>query len=106
MGAAREGKNIWRYLFSKSPNGEWNGSYMLNRRFWVAYTYIMQDSVWTYLHRGFTCKVFGHSNVRDISDDSNIKEYFCFRCYRHVNQERINNVNSSRTDSVSDKKSC
>ena len=86
MGAARESANIWSAVTSRYTNGGWQGWRLLNKRFWRS-PYLIQDSFLTYWHRLFTCRLFGHIKLQNVSDPGEPPHMFCFRCYRYSGDE-------------------
>ncbi len=81
MGACREGASIWFWL--------WRGRKFKSRSWRRIFQspYFWQDSFLTPFNRLIGCKLFGHRNVRDISDPGQPKEWHCFSCYRTIKKE-------------------
>jgi hypothetical protein len=84
MSAAREGKNVWWYLFGFWSNGKWRGRDLFTRRFWRHKEYILQDSFLTHWNRAVGCRVSGHAPLVNVSDPGEPHRMFCFKCYREV----------------------
>ena len=87
MGAGREGKNIWWWLFTRWGNyagrgKRWRGRDVFRRKWWRS-PYIWHDSVGKFWNRWIGCKVLGHRKVSNVSDDDRI-ELHCFNCDRRV----------------------
>ena len=83
MGACRETKNIWWYLFGfNHTDGKWRGRDLFKRKWWKRWkhNYIWHDSVGKYFNRAFMCPLFGHGHVKDISDPGEPKRLHCFKC--------------------------
>ncbi len=82
-GAAREGRNIWWYLFSFSRYAK--PSKIFRRYFWNRY--VWHDSFGKFLWR-LWCPVFGHlkKRVKNIEDNmaADRPTYHCFACERRV----------------------
>ncbi len=74
MSAQRETASIWLYLRwgRKMPGHLWKSPYLF------------QDSFLTPFNRWIRCRLFGHTNVKDVSDCSDGSEITCFNCYTRL----------------------
>lgn len=79
MGSCRETKDIWFRLFNRYPNGDWMGWSLFKKQFWAG-PYLWHDSFGKYLNRIFKCSIFGHRNIKNISDNPYTPILHCFDC--------------------------
>lgn len=92
MGAGRENKNLWWYLFTFWPNYggkgyRWRGRDVFTKRWWRYKDYIWHDSIGKFWNRWVVCSVIGHRHVRDVGESNHYSskpEYHCFNCERRV----------------------
>ena len=82
MGASRQNKNIWWYLFSWGYFG-WKGKELFTKTFWRFRTYIFHDSFGKYWNRLFRCPIKGHE-PKNVADPGEEKEMHCFKCEQRV----------------------
>lgn len=83
----RETKNIWWYLFSTGYDG-WKGKYLFRRYFWNRY--VWKDSIGQYVWKCL-CPLFGHKEIRNVSEESGYKRIYCFACRTVVADYRFEN---------------
>lgn len=84
MGAAREGKDIFRKLASRYPGGQWQGWDVFTRRFWRYREYIWHDTIGRHWNRLVVCRFGGHGHVQNVADPGEPKQEYCFKCQTYL----------------------
>jgi len=92
MGACRENKNIWWYLFTFCPNyggngRRWRGRDVFSRRWWEYREYIFHDSIGHFWNRWIKCPITGHKNVKNVAEPREPVEWYCFDCEQRVGRK-------------------
>lgn len=80
MGGCRETANIWFYI----KKGWFNkiSKVIRSKYFW-------HDSFGKYFNRYIKCKITGHKNVSNISEDPRKVEMFCFDCDSYIDMDKL-----------------
>lgn len=87
MGACREGRDIWFFLFGFWSNGKWRGRDLFTVQFWRSHAtreYLLHDSFGKYWARLVACRFFDHIALRNVNDPNEPTRMYCFRCERSV----------------------